>query len=90
MYGILVVEDGNELYQVIGEVASISEAVELARDYERVADPEEPNASVHPTVFAIWRRNRDGYYVDRETLELLSDNRFNVCDRSGALRIVGR
>jgi hypothetical protein len=70
MYGILVVEDGNELYQPIGEVVSVDEARELAEDYERWAGPDNPD-SIPPAVFVIWRRDpRTGRYTKRELLEI--------------------
>lgn len=72
MYGILVVEDGNELYHIIGEVSSPREACELADDYERRADPEDPSTPVPPNEFIIWTRDSDGYYLIRETLETAS------------------
>ncbi len=69
-YGILIVEDGNELFQILGSVWSLAEARELAQLYERAAAPENPDASVPPTEFVIHRRGPGGYYTRREPLEL--------------------
>lgn len=70
MYGILVVEDGNELYQPIGEVASVDEAMELAEEYERWASPDNPH-SIPPTVYVIWRPDpQTGRYTRRELLTM--------------------
>jgi hypothetical protein len=68
-YGILVVEDGNELYQILGSVWSIDEARELAENYESLAAPENPNAQVPPTQYIIHRRNPNGFYTRREKLD---------------------
>ncbi len=68
-YGILVVEDGNTLYQILGAVWSHAEAAELAANYERVAAPENPDTPVPPTTFVILRRNPNGFYTRRETFE---------------------
>ena len=67
-YGILVVEDGNELYQILGSVHSMAEAVELAAGYEKVAEPENEDAQVPPTEYVIMRRNSNGFYTRREVL----------------------
>lgn len=70
MYGILVAEDGNELYQPIGEVTSVNEAMELAQEYEKWAGPDNSD-SIPPAVFVIWRRDpQSGRYTKRERLEL--------------------
>ena len=69
-YGILVVEDGNEMYQILGAVWSLEEARELASNYEEHAAPENPNASVPPTEYVIIRRNPNGWYTKREKFEL--------------------
>lgn len=69
-YGILVVEDSNELYQILGAVWSINEALEMAENYESLASPENPDASVPPTQYVIIRRNANGFYTRRESLEL--------------------
>jgi hypothetical protein len=68
MYGILTVEDGNELYQIIGEVASINEARELAADYESRASAENDDTFCPPSAFVVWRRNLHGAYTVREAL----------------------
>lgn len=69
-YGILVVEDGNELYQILGAVWSLDEARELADAYVCAADPENPDTAVPPEQFIILRRNPNGYYTKREALEM--------------------
>ena len=69
-YGILIVEDGNELYQILGSVWSLQEARELASNYEQHADPENPNFSLPPNNYVIIRRNADGFYTKREPFEL--------------------
>jgi hypothetical protein len=68
MYGILVVEDGNETYQIIGEVASQDEARELADNYEKHAHPDNPQTICPPDHFVIWRRGLGGAYTQRELL----------------------
>jgi hypothetical protein len=65
-YGILVVEC-EDMYQIIGAVDSKDEALELAREYERTADPDR---DCPPEVFVINRRNDVGRYTVREVLEL--------------------
>ena len=65
-YGILVVEDGNGAYQILGAVYSLAEAQELAENYESCAGPENPNADVPPTEYVIVRRNASGFYAKRE------------------------
>ena len=69
-YGILVVEDGNELYQILGAVWSLEEARELANNYEVHADPDNPNTTVPPSEYVIIRRNANGWYTKREPFEL--------------------
>jgi hypothetical protein len=65
-YGILVVEC-DELYQIIGAVDSKDEAFELAREYERTADPDR---DCPPGQFVINRRDHVGRYTVREMLEV--------------------
>ena len=69
-YGILIVEDGNELYQVIGSVYSLSEAREMAENYESCAGPDVDYASVPPESFVIVRRGPEGFYSKREPFTL--------------------
>ena len=73
MYGILVVEC-DQLYQIIGEVSSYDEALELARNYKRVAEAQwqspEPEDTIPPEGFVVWRRNENGRYTDQEDLNL--------------------
>ena len=68
-YGILVVEDGSELYQILGAVWSLNEAAELAENYERICGPDNPDAQVPPTEYIIIRRNADGFYTKREAFD---------------------
>lgn len=82
-YGILVVEDGNGLYQIIGSVFSPREAAEMARDYMDRADPEEETTACPPNEFVIWR-NKFGGYTQRETLELLPGGGWNLLDTGGS------
>ena len=65
-YGILVVES-DDLYQIIGAVDSKDEALELAREYERTADPDR---DCPPESFVIHRRDQVGRYTVREVLEV--------------------
>jgi hypothetical protein len=65
-YGILVVEC-DDLYQIIGAIDSKDEALELAREYERTADPDR---DCPPEVFVINRRDDVGRYTIREVLEV--------------------
>lgn len=69
-YGILAVEDGNKLYQILGAVWSLEEAWELASNYEEHAGPENPDAQVPPNNYVIIRRNANGWYTKREPFEL--------------------
>jgi hypothetical protein len=69
-YGILVVEDGNELYQILGQIWSLDEARELASEYEEHANPDNPDTTVPPTEYVIIRRNHNGKYTRREKFEL--------------------
>ena len=62
-YGILVVEC-DDAYMILGEVASVGEAHELARNYKEIADPEW--GDVPPDVFVILTRDERGLYVRRE------------------------
>jgi hypothetical protein len=55
------------MYQIIGAVDSKDEALELAREYERTADPDR---DCPPAVFVINRRNDVGRYTVREVLEV--------------------
>ena len=64
-YGILAVES-EDMYQIIGAVDSKDEALELAREYERTADP---NRDCPPESFVINRRDQFGRYTVREVLE---------------------
>lgn len=68
-YGILVVEDGNDLWQILGAVWSLDEARELADNYERNATPDNPDTEVPPTWYIIMRRNANGFYTMREALD---------------------
>jgi hypothetical protein len=65
-YGILVAEC-DDMYQIIGAVDSKDEALELAREYERTADPDR---DCPPEAFVINRRDDVGRYTVREVLEL--------------------
>ena len=65
-YGIVVVEC-DDIYQIIGAVDSKGEALELAREYERTADPER---DCPPETFVINRRDDVGRYTVREMLEM--------------------
>ena len=65
-YGILVAEC-EDIYQIIGAVDSKDEALELAREYERTADPDH---DCPPEVFVINRRDDAGRYTVREVLEV--------------------
>ena len=65
-YGILVVES-DSIYQIIGEVDSKEEALELAREYERTADIER---DCPPESFVINRRDDVGRYTVLEVLEV--------------------
>lgn len=67
---ILVVEDGSDLYQILGCVANIGEARELARGYERAARPENPNTPVPPTQYVMYMRNPSGYYTIAVPVEI--------------------
>jgi hypothetical protein len=69
-YGILIVEDGNELYQVLGAVWDLEEARELAENYESCAGPDVDYASVPPELFVIVRRGPEGFYSVREPFTL--------------------
>ena len=89
-YGILVVEDGNELYQIIGEVASESEAAKMARDYDNSADPENEDTFCPPMQYIIWQRNENGAYAVRETIELLPSDAWNICRWDGSLKMAHR
>ena len=68
-FGILVVEC-DDMYQIIGAVDSKDEALELAREYERTADPDR---DCPPETFVINRRDGAGRYTVRETLITVSD-----------------
>ena len=68
-YGILVVEDGNELYQILGTVWTLDEARELAESYERVAGPECPYANVPYSDYVIIRRGPEGFYSVRQQFD---------------------
>jgi hypothetical protein len=68
-YGILVVESDG-MYQIIGTIDSKDEALELAREYERTADPDR---DCPPETFVINRRDDVGRYTVRETLITISD-----------------
>ena len=69
-YGILVVEDGNGLYQVLSAVHTVAEAREVALDYEINANPDSADCSVPPYMYVIHRRNGHGYYTVQERLFL--------------------
>lgn len=69
-YGILIVEDGNELYQVLGTVWNLEEARELAENYVSCADPCVDYASVAPESFVIVRRGPEGFYSKSEPFVL--------------------
>ena len=62
-YGILVAEDGNGLYQIIGSVWSLNEARELADEY--IAHGPEFDY-LAPDRFIINRRGTIGGYTVRE------------------------
>ena len=72
-YGILVVETEPQCcehadagyYQIIGEVASPREAVELARQYRQIAGPDNDD-TIPPDHFYVWRRAETGRYSIRE------------------------
>jgi hypothetical protein len=65
-YGILVAEC-DDMYQIIGAVDSKDEALELARGYERTADPDR---DCPPETFVINRRDDVGRYTVREALDV--------------------
>ena len=65
-FGILVVEC-DDMYQIIGAVDSKDEALELAREYERTADPDR---DCPPETFVINRRDDVGRYTVREALDV--------------------
>ena len=66
-YGILVVEDGEDLYQILGAVWSLTEARELVESYfAHGADA----GCIAPDSFVIHRRSPDGFYTKREPFEL--------------------
>ena len=67
--GILVVECDGLCYQVIGSVINVNEAVELARDYENNAGPEDDD-TIPPDRFVLMRRNANGRYAIREEFNL--------------------
>ena len=68
-YGILVVEDDNGLYQILGAVWSLDEAREMIGNYERIASPDNPDTPVPPTEYVLIRRNSNGFYTRREVFE---------------------
>ena len=65
-FGILVVEC-DDMCQIIGAVDSKDEALELAREYERTADPDR---DCPPETFVINRRDDVGRYTVREALDV--------------------
>ena len=67
-YGILVAEC-DDMYQIIGAVDSKDEALELARGYERTADPDR---DCPPETFVLNRRDDVGRYTVREVLIIKS------------------
>ena len=65
-YGILVVEC-DDMYQIISTVDSKDEALELAHEYGRTADPDR---DCPPDSFVINRCNEFGRYTIREVLDV--------------------
>jgi hypothetical protein len=70
-YGVLVVECENS-YQIIAEVSTRGEALEMAANYLDVAGPE--HSCLAPDSFVINRRGAAGFFTVRE---LLSDEDVN-------------
>lgn len=64
-YGILIAEDFDGHYQIVGAVASRDEARELANNYCDRGPAEE---MVAPERFIIHRRGQRGWYNEREVL----------------------
>ena len=64
-YGVLVVECENS-YQIVAEVSSRGEALEMAANYLDVASPEDD--CLAPDSFIVNRRGAAGFYTVREVL----------------------
>ena len=62
--GILIAEDATGQYEILGPVATINEAIEIARrDYANRLDAlEHLGDPMCPEVYKVWSRNYDGEY----------------------------
>lgn len=64
-YGVLVVEcEGS--YQIIGEVSTRGEALEMAANYLSCAGPDQD--CLAPEAFVVNRQGSNGWYTGREVL----------------------
>lgn len=64
---IVIVEDGNELYQPLGLADTIAEATDMADEYIKFAHPDNPDTEVPPMFFYAIGRNQNGFWT-RKTL----------------------
>jgi hypothetical protein len=62
--GILIAEGATSQYEILGPVATINEAIEIARrDYANRLDAlEHMGDPMRPEVYKVWSRNCDGEY----------------------------
>jgi hypothetical protein len=62
--GILLAEDAHGAYEVLGPVATINEAIEIARhDFNnRIEELDHMGDPMHVEVYKVWSRNYDGEY----------------------------
>jgi hypothetical protein len=91
-YGVLVVESG-DAYQIIAEVSSRGEALEMAVNYLNHADPSAD--CLPPDTFVIQRRNFKGWFTIGEVLadEVVNSARdflFEIAQLEKTQRLSGR
>ena len=62
--GILLADDATGHYEVLGPVATINEAIEIARhDFStRLEELDHQGDPMHVEVYKVWSRNYDGEY----------------------------